>query len=298
MNREDWLAERKKGICSSDAAALLGISPWNTAFSIYADKLGMLPEQPMTEAMKWGLRHEPAIAAAYEEETGAELTGPRGSLHRHKDQRWMLATPDRITTAGRIVELKTASAFAASEWGEPGTDEIPDAYLVQVNHQLEVLGADVADVAVLIGGSDFRVYTVPRNGRLIAHLVEVERVFWHEHVLARIPPEPSWTHPATAKALEALYPPEEHIESWLPEEALRWADDYERLGFAAGDLGELRAIAKGHLLHALGPASIGHLPDGRTIRRKNVSRKGYTCAPSEYMSFRIQAAKEHIHDQD
>ena len=50
--------------------------------------------------------------------------------------------------------------------GEPGTDEIPDYYMTQVQHYLAVTGVKTADVAVLIGGNDFRIYTIEADEEL------------------------------------------------------------------------------------------------------------------------------------
>lgn len=40
LSREEWLAYRRKGIGGSDAAAVLGISPFRTGVDLYYDKLG------------------------------------------------------------------------------------------------------------------------------------------------------------------------------------------------------------------------------------------------------------------
>ena len=41
LPRDEWLAYRRKGIGGSDAAAVLGISPFMTARDLYYDKLGI-----------------------------------------------------------------------------------------------------------------------------------------------------------------------------------------------------------------------------------------------------------------
>lgn len=44
LPREEWLAYRRKGIGGSDAAAVLGISPFRTGVDLYYDKLGQSVE--------------------------------------------------------------------------------------------------------------------------------------------------------------------------------------------------------------------------------------------------------------
>jgi len=37
LPREQWLALRKKGIGGSDAAGVMGMSPWSSPLSVWAD---------------------------------------------------------------------------------------------------------------------------------------------------------------------------------------------------------------------------------------------------------------------
>ena len=41
LTREQWLAYRRQGIGGSDAASVLGISPFRTGVDLYYDKLGL-----------------------------------------------------------------------------------------------------------------------------------------------------------------------------------------------------------------------------------------------------------------
>ena len=52
MTREDWLQERRRGIGGSEAAAILGLSPWATPLDVYLDKIGEGEEVEETEAMQ------------------------------------------------------------------------------------------------------------------------------------------------------------------------------------------------------------------------------------------------------
>lgn len=76
MNRQSWLEARRTGIGASDAPAIAGLSPWKTALAVYADKVNGAADHPLTPAQAWGLRLEPAIAAAYSEQTGIDAIMP------------------------------------------------------------------------------------------------------------------------------------------------------------------------------------------------------------------------------
>jgi predicted phage-related endonuclease len=80
------------------------------------------------------------------------------------------------------LECKTASQYASADWGEPGTDQIPEYYKAQVQWYMGITGAEVCDVAVLIGNRDFRIYTVYRDVAVIAYLFSEGVKFWREYI--------------------------------------------------------------------------------------------------------------------
>lgn len=185
--REAWLDERRTGIGGSDVAAILGLSPWKSPLEVYLDKIGEAPEQDDNAAMAWGRALEPLIRQAYEAQTGRTILVPTAS-YVHPQHSFMRANLDgEIPDECLGFEAKTART--GEGWGEPGSAEIPDAYALQVQHYMLVRGYVAFDVAVLIGGSDFRTYTVPADPDLQAMLVDAETAFWQQ-VEARIPPEP------------------------------------------------------------------------------------------------------------
>ena len=202
MDREQWLRERMQGIGGSDAAAVLGLSKWKTPYALYLEKRGEAPASDDSEPMRWGRLLEPVVRQEYAERSGEVVRLPTEML-RHARYPWMLATVDGITDTGRLVELKTARS--AEDWGEPGTDEIPQAYLIQVQHYLEVTELEVADVAVLIGGQDFRQYEVEADAELQDMIVEAEAQFW-DRVQRADPPDPVTLSDVMAKYGRASRP--------------------------------------------------------------------------------------------
>lgn len=183
--REQWLKDRQSGIGGSDVAAILGISKWNTPLDVYKSKTEE-PVEKDSESMEWGRRLEPVIRQKYCDTVGMAVTVP-DHLIRSSEHPFMIANVDGIRADGRIVEIKTART--GTDWGEEGTDEIPDYYRTQVQHYMTVTGAKVCDVAVLIGASDFRIYTVEDDPELAAMLIEEESKFW-KLVEDRTPPAP------------------------------------------------------------------------------------------------------------
>ena len=66
-------AESMTGIGGSDAAAIIGKSPWKKPTDVWMEKLSLVPESATTKQMERGIRLESEIAAIYCEETGNEV---------------------------------------------------------------------------------------------------------------------------------------------------------------------------------------------------------------------------------
>lgn len=194
MDRNEWLAQRRTGIGGSDAAAVLGMSKWKTPLSVWLDKTGHDTTTTESEPMRWGTLLEPVVRQEYAERSGNEVRQPEAIL-RHPAHPFMLANIDGVTSSGRLVEIKTSRT--AEGWGIPGTDEVPEDYLIQVQHYMAVTALPVADIAVLIGGSDFRIYTVPADAELQGMMIDAEARFWSS-VEMNQPPAPVSYADATA----------------------------------------------------------------------------------------------------
>lgn len=180
----EQLVERSTGLGGSDAAAAVGVSRWKTPYALYLEKRGEHPEPfEGNDATLWGNLLEPAVRQQYAERTGRVVRLPTETL-RHPRHRFMLCHPDGVTDDGRLYEGKATTV--RDGWGDEGTDEVPDEYLLQVQHNMLVTGdaigkrIEVADLAVLIAdyGWHWRRYEIPADRELQEMLVEEEHAFW------------------------------------------------------------------------------------------------------------------------
>ncbi|RKT85631.1 putative phage-type endonuclease [Saccharopolyspora antimicrobica] len=156
----EWLALRADGLGGSEIAAVLGLSPWESRFSLWHRKRGEAAPQADNDEMRAGRYLEPSVVAMFAD-AHPELRVRRAGTYRSRVRPWQIANPDRIITGpdGReVLEIKTART--ADGWGEPGSDEVPVYYRAQVLWYLDVLGLSRARIAVLIGGVDYREYVV------------------------------------------------------------------------------------------------------------------------------------------
>jgi putative phage-type endonuclease len=205
MSREDWLKHRGAGIGSSDAAVAIGLSPYKSPLTLWLEKTKRKTPDDLSdkEAVIWGTVLESPLAEEYAKRTGRKVRRVN-SLLQHSAYPFMLANLDReaicpINGTG-ILEIKTAGYHSAPQW----EDGVPIAYECQVLHQLAITGHAWADVAVLIGGQDFRIYRIERDEGKIADLIAREQQFWG-YVERDVQPMPDGTQDAS-KALQWLYP--------------------------------------------------------------------------------------------
>ena len=186
MDGPQWLEERRKGIGGSDVAAILGLSPWKTAFQVYQEKRKEVEDWHGNNSTDWGNRMEPAIRQWYSDTTGRSVRLPEKIIY-HDKHPFMLASLDGFTDDGRIVEIKTARS--GKQWGEPGTNQIPDYYAVQVHHYMIVTGFEVTDIPVSIAGGSPELYEVPADKEITDMIIEAEANFW-QRVVNGNPPDP------------------------------------------------------------------------------------------------------------
>lgn len=188
---EEWREFRKNGIGGSDVAAIMGISPYRTALDVWLEKTGRKEPADLSdnEAVYWGTVNEANVANRFAaDHPEFEVSRVNATLVLNED-RVLMANLDRavVDDSGEpaVLEIKTASAYKASEWA----DGVPDYYLTQVTHYLLVTGWRRAFVAVLIGGNDYREYEVKRDEQDIEAVKNACDTFWNDFVEKRVMPE-------------------------------------------------------------------------------------------------------------
>ncbi len=182
---------RVNSLGGSDAAVAVGLSPYKTALELYMEKTGLVKPEDIgdVDAVYWGNRLENIVAEEYARRSGNDVKVEEDTFY-HSEHKFLTAHLDRsIPGLNRILECKTANAYIEKEWGDTNGDEIPMHYIIQVQHCMNVTNINCADVAVLIGGQDFRIYTIQRDDDLIADLERAEISFW-QRVKDLNPPDP------------------------------------------------------------------------------------------------------------
>ena len=188
-SKQEWLRERKNYLGGSDLGAIAGLNPYKTALDVYLDKTSDDIACETSPAMRWGTLLEDTIAKEYAEVTGQTIEIEPNTIY-HPSMKFLGANIDRwVGDKEYVLECKTAGFTRGKEWGEEGTDQIPESYLVQVAYYAAICAVPKVDIAVLIGGQDFRIYTYERTKELEDKLIKIACNFWDNHIEKRIPPK-------------------------------------------------------------------------------------------------------------
>lgn len=217
LTHDEWLALRRTGIGGSDAGAIMGVSPYKGAFSVWADKMGKLPPLEDNEAMRQGRDLEDYVARRFAEASGLRVRHEYSML-RSVDHPCMLADIDRRIIGERAgLECKTSRDITMARYRN---GEYPMEYYCQCLHYLAVTGWDCWYLAVLVYGTDLLIYKICRDEVMddIEALIRAEEAFWENHMVLDVPPAPDALD-STAAALGSVYPYEDGTAVCADQEA-------------------------------------------------------------------------------
>lgn len=271
MTREEWLQLRRKGIGGSDASVIMGKNPYRSILQLWEEKTGKLPvTDDGNEYTYWGNVMEPIIRKEFMNRTGLKVRQKHAMIF-HKEYPYLFADVDGIVTDERgekcIFEAKTASQYKAEQW----EDGVPEEYILQVQHYLEVCGMDKAYIAALIGGNKFVFHTIYRDDELIRNLISREKEFWEGCVLTDTEPVMDDSD-ATRDYLNQKYsdPIEGPIQ--LQEDMKSVLAEYQDVDCKIKELEKQKTGFANQIKAAMGEYETGEV-DGTVVSWKKISRE-------------------------
>lgn len=177
------LEKRKEFIGASEAAAVLGLSRWDTPLGIWSVKTGQIaPQQEESLPMWVGTESEEMVARRFTLETGKKVRRVNNIIYHSKYPFLACHLDKKVEGENTILECKTANAFKYREW-ENG--DLPPEYLIQVYHQLACTGWSKAYIACLIGNTKFVIRKIVRDEKVIGDLVKKEVAFWKSYIIPK-----------------------------------------------------------------------------------------------------------------
>jgi len=263
-DRPRWLAERRKGIGSSDIASIVDVG-YETAVKVWHDKLGHLPlDDDAGEPAYWGTVLEDPVAEDWCRRNRSVIQ--RIGLIANVDEPWMLTSLDRRVKECPLdpnrreecaLEIKTRSAFLSHKWRK----STPDDVLAQTGWQRRTSGYHHIHWAVLMGGNTYKQGVYYRDDVLEDYLVEQGREFWHVNVGQQI--EPAWNLEQADRLIELaakLHPHRKGVVD-LDIDGYDAVLEYARLSAAKGEAERELKEAKARLLELIGGAQYAKYSD-------------------------------------
>ena len=134
---KQWLEQRESFLTASDVGAVLGNCIFKDRSIVHGQKLGTIPPEEQTEAMRHGTMTEPEARKEYERITGNKVI-QFGLLTGTQRLHFIGASVDGITTDGIVVEIKCPYSRKIKQ------GVVPSYYHDQVQTQLAVCDLDIA----------------------------------------------------------------------------------------------------------------------------------------------------------
>jgi putative phage-type endonuclease len=257
----EWHQARLGGIGGSEIAAVLGLSKWESHFSLWHRKLGRIPERPENPDQEWGTRLEPAILQKFADKHPELAVDVKPGTWRNDDRPWQIANPDALarprrkrgpngepsavpdSSDGCIVEAKNVNDRIAYEWDNGP----PPYYIAQTRWYLDTFGLDRAVIAALFGGSDYQEFEIRPDPEDTALMREAGAAFMDSLMLGMRPDIDS--HGATYEALRYL--PDGVIDDRIEVDPELAAEYLDTIALAA-DWAERKTLVASKMLDAIG----------------------------------------------
>jgi putative phage-type endonuclease len=227
QNTPEWHRWRMQGIGASDAPVIMGETAFKTPRTLWSIKTGRTQEGSAGPAARRGRELERFARRAYERHTGIQVE-PLCMVHEEFE--WMRASLDGLSFDGSTL-LEIKCPLSPRDRASAVQGRIPSQYHAQLQHQLEVSGAELAHYWSF-HGSDGVLVEIHPDKEYAKRLKEAEAAFW------QLVKENRWPELANEE-LDLSADPE-----WR-RAALRYREGRLRLENATSEEHKLRATLAG-----------------------------------------------------
>lgn len=200
--REEWLANRSRGIGASEAAQVIGVSPWGTPIDLWKLKTGKSKAKDLGDNpnVRLGVMLEPPLRTMFSAlHPEYEVSYKPYDIIFQSENPWLYATLDGELHAEDghtgILEIKTANPTSKTEWAE-WNNQVPPKYYAQICHQLLATDFEFAYLFAFLQGMDktqatLREYRFDKADCVedMEYLLTEEIEFWHYVKTNTMPPQ-------------------------------------------------------------------------------------------------------------
>jgi putative phage-type endonuclease len=190
MIKGNFIEEGKIGIDGLDLCAIMGVCKNRNLNDVYLKKTSdeyLLPrKKEINEAFYWDCTIKEMIAKEYSVRSGKKVRKENKQLI-DEEYDFMIGNIDRrVVGENSILICKSETAFVPAEWNG---DEVPGSYILECQHNMRISKTNKCYVASLIGGKKFVYKEVLRDEEMINMIIQVEKDFWVNNVLKKVPPK-------------------------------------------------------------------------------------------------------------
>lgn len=179
MTKAEWDAARLKGVGSSQIAAAIGLSEYQSPLDLYAEKVGEVAAFAGNKRTERGIDLEPILHQKLMEKHPDWKIQEDHKIRISKERPYAIVNLDRVLVGQEggpfLIELKTTDQFIQKSWAE----EVPLEYYSQVQWGLYVTGWKKGMLFVwLVDKWEGYELWIPRDDEYIARMLEKADKFW------------------------------------------------------------------------------------------------------------------------
>jgi hypothetical protein len=279
---------RRNWIGSSDMPAVMEVDPWKSGEEVRLEKLGRLEPKEANEAMEIGNLYERPLLKWASRKLGKLLINPQ-NVSRTIAELHLMSNLDAVVASNKDpVESKIVGIvnpmFRGEEWGDNGSDMVPERVIVQAHVHMMTVDASVCHVPALIAGRGHCLFHVHRERKLCDLIAEYAKRFW-ECVVS----DTQWSgRGLTLEVFKRLKRTPASIVNISPDAVQKWLEAKHTLTMAAAN----ETFAKARVLAEIGPAEAGDYGDDESVvTYLECHRAGYVVGPTTFRTLRTTSRK-------
>lgn len=299
-DRATWLALRQQDITASDVPAICGEGMFGSATKVWAEKLGKVGPQEMTEAMKRGLWGEAAVFEAIGWEY-PDWDVRRAKIYLRDPDLRLGATPDGAAIIPgldgvTVIQTKVVARPVFDAYWRADPDDEYSAVTAPLAYQLQTLTeAMLADAAramivpLVVDTFKWSLYAVPLERNPAAEEIIRDRVAAFRKNYLDTGIQPPVDPERDDQILKSLFPQDNGLEIDLSQdnEMPALVDMLEANRKAKKLAEEDEKICKTAIAGKMGEAAIARIAGGRRISHKTTNRAGFTVEPTSFRVMRV-----------
>jgi len=298
--------QRKLYLGGSDVAAILGLSKWRTPKEVQLEKLGKLENEDFqSEAASLGDDLEKPLLKRAARDVGAiayvedlSMEGPSKFMRANLDAMLLFENVDKLdmsalkASPASITDIKTSGLFGrlSDQWGEPGTDEVPQEYLIQVMWYIGLARHNAYNlrdehyIHALLGGKGFVRYVIHEDQELVNTLWNRASDWWTKHICEKRPVENGEISMDVLKRIKRT----PNLTVQVPDDLIAAYQEADEIFKGAS---EAKETAKKKIIEGLGEADGGTFTGGMLTYFQQTT-KAYQVLEKTYRVMRIKKEKK------